>query len=120
MPSPVGALLLFAEDAGLTGVYLTPHRHGPDHNVERVHATARPGPAAEVVADAAAESVALAIEFELDAALELPVTSVSSFSKSGVPKPVTASQPSTAGKPSVPQPGFEPEVMSLSAAAPCE
>ena len=58
MPSPVGALLLIAEDAGLTGLYLTPHRHGPDRNVERVHVAARPGPAAEVVAEARAQLAA--------------------------------------------------------------
>ena len=47
----------------------------------------------------------------------LPVTSARSFVKSGVPKPVTGSQPVSAGKPSVPQPGFEPVVTSLSALA---
>ena len=44
----------------------------------------------------------------------------SSLLKSGVPRPVTGSQPDLAGKPFVLQPGFEPEVMSLSADAPVE
>ncbi len=39
----------------------------------------------------------------------------SSFGKLGVPSPVTGSHPSTAEKPSVPHPGFEPLVMSLNA-----
>ena len=37
-----------------------------------------------------------------------------SFGKFGVPRPVTGSQPVTAEKPGVPQPGFLPLVMSLS------
>jgi len=40
-----------------------------------------------------------------------------SFTKSGVPTPVTGSHPGTAEKPCVLQPGFEPEVMSLKARA---
>lgn len=28
--SPLGPLLLLADDGGLTGIYMQPHRHGPD------------------------------------------------------------------------------------------
>jgi hypothetical protein len=35
------------------------------------------------------------------------------FRKSGVPRPVIGSHPVPAENPEVPQPGFEPEVMSL-------
>jgi methylated-DNA-[protein]-cysteine S-methyltransferase len=28
--SPLGPLLLLADDTGLTGIYMEPHRHGPD------------------------------------------------------------------------------------------
>jgi len=38
----------------------------------------------------------------------------------GVPKPVTASQPACAGKPVVPHPVADPEVMSVNAADPTE
>lgn len=42
---------------------------------------------------------------------------VSIFWKSGVPKPVTGSHPGAVGNPLVPQPGFEPTVMSLNTPA---
>lgn len=39
----------------------------------------------------------------------------SNLGKLGVPRPVTGSHPSVALNPTVPQPGFEPMVMSLKA-----
>jgi methylated-DNA-[protein]-cysteine S-methyltransferase len=32
MPSPVGDLLLTSDGTNLTGLYMTPHRHGPDRS----------------------------------------------------------------------------------------
>lgn len=58
IPSPVGELLLLAEDAGLTGLYLTPHRHGPERKTERVHVATRPGPAASIIAEASMQLAA--------------------------------------------------------------
>ncbi|MDQ6926587.1 MAG: hypothetical protein M3154_10175, partial [Candidatus Eremiobacteraeota bacterium] len=52
IPSPVGELLLLAEDAGLTGLYLTAHRHGSGRDTERVHVATYTGPAADIIAEA--------------------------------------------------------------------
>lgn len=70
VPSPVGELLLAADDAGLTGVYFAEHRHGPGPGAPGVEPTgagashpattwtpaeARPGAAADVLAEARAQ-----------------------------------------------------------------
>lgn len=67
VPSPVGDLLLAADDAGLTGLYFAEHRHGPGAETPGAGASApsaawtpaeaRPGAAADVLAEARAQLV---------------------------------------------------------------
>lgn len=55
MPSPVGELLLLADDAGLTGVYFETRRHGPDARIARAASVGRSGAASRILADARAQ-----------------------------------------------------------------
>lgn len=52
MPSPLGELLLTAEEAGLTSVWFEEHRHGPERTAEWRRAAQAGGPAARVLAEA--------------------------------------------------------------------
>jgi methylated-DNA-[protein]-cysteine S-methyltransferase len=58
VPSPVGELLLTAEEAGLTRVYFEGHRHGRPLDPAWQRAAAANGPAREVLAAARAQLAA--------------------------------------------------------------
>ena len=53
--SPIGELLLTAEDAGLSRVYFEQHRHGSRLSDEWRHAAGSTGPAIDVLAEARRE-----------------------------------------------------------------
>ena len=58
MPSPVGELLLAADDSGLTAIRFEQNHHGRDDRAGWTHVVDAPGAAARVIADARAQLAA--------------------------------------------------------------